>query len=62
VAKASVQRVAGSEAANRYFGAQTRIYSVGEYEYVVHGGECEAVWEVALALAEVILAESREDR
>ena len=62
VAKASVQGVAGSKAASRYLGAQTRTYSVGEYGYVVHGGECEAVWEVALGLAEVILTESREDR
>lgn len=62
VAKASVRRVAGSEAASRYFGAQTRTYSVGEYGYVVHGGECEAVGDVALGLAEVILAESEGDR
>jgi hypothetical protein len=62
VAKASVQRVAGSEAASCYFGAQTRTYSVREYGYVVHGGECEAVWEVALGLAEVILVESGGDR
>jgi hypothetical protein len=62
VAKANVQRVAGSEAASRYLSAQTRTYSVGEYGYVAHGGECEAVWEVALGLAEVILAESGGDR
>jgi hypothetical protein len=62
VAKASVQRVADSEAASRYLGAQTRTYSVGEYGYVVHARECEAVWEVALGLAEVILAEPGGDR
>jgi hypothetical protein len=62
VAKASVQGFAGSDAASRYLGAQTRTYSVGEYGYVVHGGECEAVWEVALGLAEVMPAESRGDR
>ena len=62
VAKASVQRVAGSSAAGRYLGAQTRTYSVGDYGYVVHAGECEAVCEVALGLAEVILAESGGDR
>jgi hypothetical protein len=62
VAKASVQRVAGSEAASRYLCAQTRTYSIEEYGYVVHGGECEAAWEVALGLAEVILVESGGDR
>jgi hypothetical protein len=62
VAKASVQGFAGSDAASRYLGAQTRTYSVGEYGYVVHGGEFEAVWEVALGLAEVILAKSGGER
>jgi hypothetical protein len=56
VEKASAQRVASSEAASRYLGAQTRTYSVGEYRHAVCGGEREAVWEVALGLAEVILA------
>jgi hypothetical protein len=62
VAKASVQRVTDSKAASRHLGAQTRTYSVGEYGYVVHAGECEAVWEVALGLAEVILPESGGNR
>jgi hypothetical protein len=62
VAKASVQRVADSETASRYLSAQTRTYSVGEYGYVVHPRECEAVWEVALGLDEVISAEPGEDR
>ena len=62
VAKASVQRFAGSEAASCYLGTQTRTHSVGDYGYAVHGGECEAVWEVALGLAEVMLAESGGDR
>jgi hypothetical protein len=56
VATAGDQGVADSEAAGRYLGTQTRIPRVGEYEYAVYGGECEAVWEVALGLAEVILA------
>ena len=58
VAKASVQRFADSAAASRYLGAQTTVFSIGEYGYVVYGGECEAVCEVALGLAEVILAGS----
>jgi hypothetical protein len=62
LAQASVQRAASSETAGRYLGAQTRTYSVKEYGYAVYGGECEAVWKVALGLAEVILAESGGDR
>ena len=58
MAKASVQRVASSEAASRYLSAQTRTYSVEEYGYAVYGGKCEAAWEVALGLAEVVLTES----
>jgi hypothetical protein len=62
LAAASFQGAAGPAAAGRNLGAQTGAFGAGDDGYLVHGGEYEAVWEVALGLAEVMSAGSGGDR